>query len=77
VIEIPTPKRTYRQIRRYFAEMGIDGAVMPLILSTPADRLRWLTRGELRSTRLATHAIGGIELLGKAPAQGAAPEAAP
>jgi hypothetical protein len=73
VIEIPTPKRTYRQIRRYFAEMGIDGAVMPLILSTPADRLRWLTRGELRSTRLATHAIGGIELLGKATAQGVAP----
>ena len=71
VIEIPTPKRTYDQIRRYFSEMGIDSAVMPLILSTPADRLRWLTRGELRTTRLATHAIGGTHLLSKA---AAAPE---
>jgi hypothetical protein len=77
VIEIPTPKRTYNQIRRYFVEMGIDGAVMPLILSTPADKLRWLTRGELRSTRLATHAVGGVELVGKAPAEASAPEAAP
>jgi hypothetical protein len=66
VIEIATPKQTYDQIRRYFAEMGIDGAVMPLILATPADRLRWLTRGELWTTRLATHAIDGTELLSKA-----------
>jgi hypothetical protein len=66
VIEIPTPKRTYDQIRHYFSEMGIDSAVMPLLMSTPAERLRWLTRGELRTTRLATHAIGGLELLIKA-----------
>jgi hypothetical protein len=66
VIEIATPKRTYDQIRRYFAEMGIDSGVMPLLLSTPADRLRWLTRGELRTTRLATHALGATDLLLKA-----------
>jgi hypothetical protein len=77
VVEIPTPRRTYDQIRRYFAEMGIDRAVMPLLLSTPADRLRWLTRGELRSTGLATHAIGGVQLLGKTgdPVQGSGTEA--
>ena len=77
VIEIATPKATYDQIRRYFAEMGIGGAVMPLILSTPADRLRWLTRGELWTTRLATHAIDGTELLSKAanPVQGPEPQA--
>jgi hypothetical protein len=77
VVEIPTPKRTYDQIRRYFAEMGIDRTVMPLILSTPAERLRWLTRGELRTTRLATDAIGGLELLVKAapPVDGGAPKA--
>jgi hypothetical protein len=63
VIEIRTPKATYHQIRRYFTEMGIDNGVMPLLLSTPADRLRWLTRGELRTTRLATHSIGGADLL--------------
>jgi hypothetical protein len=77
VVEIPTPKRTYDEIRRYFAQMGIAAAVMPLILSTPADSLRWLTRGELRTTRLATHAIDGVELLTKpaAPVQGSATEA--
>lgn len=77
VVEIPTPRRTYDQIRRYFAEMGVGGAVMPLILSTPADRLRWLTRGELRSTRLSTHTIGGMELLSKTspPPPGRAPDA--
>jgi hypothetical protein len=75
VVEISTPKRTYVQIRRYFAEMGIDAAVMPLILSTPADRLRWLTRGELRRTRLATDAIGGLELLGKPAAPSIEPAA--
>jgi hypothetical protein len=63
VIEIPTPRRTYDEIRRYFAEMGIDRAVMPLLLSTPADRLRWLTRGELKTTRLATHGTGATDLL--------------
>lgn len=63
VVEIRTPQRTYDRIRRYFAEMGVDEAVMPLILSTPADRLRWLTRGELRATGLATHWTGAAELL--------------
>jgi hypothetical protein len=43
--------------------MGIDRAVMPLLLSTPADRLRWLTRSELKTTRLATHGAGATDLL--------------
>ena len=50
---------------------------MPLILSTPADRLRWLTRGELRTTRLATHSIGSVDLLSKAAAPPEEPAPAP
>jgi hypothetical protein len=63
VIETRTPESTYAQVRRYFAEMGIGEAIMPLILSTPGDRLRWLTRGELQATRLATDWIEGERLL--------------
>jgi hypothetical protein len=63
VVETRTPKRTYDQVRRYFADMGIGEAIMPLILSTPGDRLYWLTPGELKTTGLATHWIVGERVL--------------
>jgi hypothetical protein len=64
VVETRTPQRTYDQIQRYFAEMGIGEAIMPLILATPGDQLHWMTRAELEATRLATDWIDG----GQAPA---------
>jgi hypothetical protein len=78
VVETRTPQRTYDQIRRYFAEMGIGEAIMPLILSTPGDQLHWMTRGELETTRLVTGWIdGGQVLAGPAVVPGAVPVAAP
>jgi hypothetical protein len=67
IVETRTPKRTYDQVRRYFADMGIGAAIMPLILSTPGDRLHWLTPGELATTGLATHRIDGAQVLGGTP----------
>ncbi|HEX5959039.1 MAG TPA: hypothetical protein VFY92_10360 [Hyphomicrobiaceae bacterium] len=70
VVEIPTPRRTYDEIRQYFAEMGIGEQVMALILQTPADSLHWMTRAELKTSRLATDGIDGTELvLGSMPAE--------
>jgi len=66
VVETRTSQQTYDQIGRYFGAMGIGDPIMPLILSTPSDRLHWLTRDELRASRLATDWIDGEEFLGKA-----------
>jgi hypothetical protein len=66
IIETRTPQSTYDQIRRYFAEMGVGEGIMPLILSTPGDQLRWLTREELQETRLATESTDGERLLTRA-----------
>ncbi|MBX9588165.1 MAG: hypothetical protein K2X43_02600 [Hyphomonadaceae bacterium] len=56
-------RNTYGNIKRYLADMGIDDAIMPLILSTPGHRVHWLTPDELRATRLATHRINGEQLM--------------
>jgi hypothetical protein len=64
IVETRTPKRTYDQVRRYFADMGIGAAIMPLILSTPGDQLYWLTPGDLKTTGLATDWIDGERVLG-------------
>jgi hypothetical protein len=78
IVETRTPKRTYDQVRRYFAEMGIGKEIMPLILSTPGDRLYWLTPADLKATGLATHWIeGGQVLAGIAEPAAAAPAAPP
>ena len=63
VVETRTPPRTYRQIRRYFAEMGVGDPILPLILATPSDSLHWLTRDELQTSGLATDWIDGEQLL--------------
>ncbi len=59
----PQTQSTYSNMKRYFAEMGIGDDIMPLIMSTPTDSIRWLTADELRSTRLATHAVNGEQLI--------------
>jgi hypothetical protein len=60
VVETHTPQKTYDDIRRYFTEMGIGEAIMPMILQTPGDRLHWLTRNELKVTGLATEFDGAL-----------------
>ena len=70
VVETRTSQRTYDEIGRYFAEMGIGEPILPLILATPSDSLHWLTREELRLSRLATDAIDGEQLLGGAMVSG-------
>jgi len=66
VVETRTPQKTYDEIGRYFAEMGIGEGLMPLILATPGDRLHWLTPEELRATGLATDRLDGEQLLARA-----------
>jgi len=77
VVETRTSQRTYDQIGRYFAEMGIGEPIMPLVLSTPSDKLHWLTRHELQTTRLATDWIDGEQLLSKAAMSTALPAPGP
>jgi hypothetical protein len=66
VVETRTPQKTYDEIGRYFAEMGIGAGLMPLILATPGDRLHWLTPEELKATGLATDRLDGEQLLTRA-----------
>lgn len=77
VVETRTSQRTYDQIGRYFAEMGIGEPILALILATPSDSLHWLTREELRLSRLATDAIDGEQLLGGAVVSGVSNGARP
>ena len=66
VVETRTPQKTYDEIGRYFAEMGIGDGLTPLILATPGDRLHWLTPDELKATGLATDRLDGEQLLTRA-----------
>lgn len=68
VVETRTPQKTYDEISRYFAEMGIGDGLMPLILATPGDRLHWLSPEELKATGLATDRLNGEQLLARAAA---------
>jgi hypothetical protein len=77
VVETPTPQKTYDEIGRYFAEMGIGEGLMPLILATPGDRLHWLTPDELKATGLATDRLDGEQLLARAAVPLPPPEPAP
>jgi hypothetical protein len=65
-------RSTYASISDYLREMGIGDVLMTLITSTPNDKIRWLTAGELRLTGLATDFINGEELVA-----GVAPSAEP
>jgi hypothetical protein len=60
-------RRTYADIRKYLAEMGIGDEVMTLIMSTPNDKIHWLTASELRLTGLATEFRNGEQLIAGTP----------
>jgi hypothetical protein len=76
VVETRTPQKTYDEIGRYFAEMGVGDGLMPLILATPGDRLHWLTPEELKATGLATDRLDGEQLLARAAVPLALPQQA-
>lgn len=62
-VKIATTAETYDKVRRYFAEMGVKDAIMPLLLSAQNSSMRWLNPGELRSTGLATDGFDGEQLI--------------
>ncbi len=63
-----TPKKIYDKYEKYFAEMGVGKDIMPLLLATPNSSVHWLTREELRATRMATHRMDGEQLIASATA---------
>lgn len=61
--QISAPQKIYGRFEKYFAEMNITKDIMPLIKETANSSIHWLTLGELRSTRIATHRLDGNHLL--------------
>jgi len=57
------PDRLFERYEQYFAEMGIEKEIVPLMKATPNDSIHWLTRDELHSTRMATHRLDGDQLV--------------
>jgi hypothetical protein len=55
--------RLFERYEQYFAEMGIEKEIVPLMKATPDDSIHWLTRDELHSTRMATHRLDGDQLV--------------
>jgi hypothetical protein len=55
--------RLFDEFERYFVEMGIAKDIVPLMKATPNDSIHWMTRDELRSTRMATHRMSGDQLV--------------
>lgn len=58
-----TPDRVFDKYEDYFAEMGIADEIIALMAAAPNDSIHWLTGGELRSTRMATHRMSGEQLV--------------
>ena len=61
--QVSAPKKIYKRFEKYFVEMNISNAIMPLIMETAHSSVHWLTHEELRSTRIATHRMNGEQLL--------------
>ena len=59
----PASKETDARVATYLGAMGIGAGLMPLMLSTPATGIRWLTPREEGDTSLLTAATGGETLL--------------
>ena len=59
----PASRATDERVARYLDRMGIGAGLMPLMLSTPATGIRWLTPGEGREISLFTASDGGETLL--------------
>ena len=60
-----TPQSAYDQVARYFTEMGVSDAIVPILRSTPNSSIHWLTRSELTTTALATEAAEADALFTK------------
>ncbi|WP_159727675.1 hypothetical protein [Methylosinus sp. Ce-a6] len=58
---------TYRSVRSYLVEMGATREVVDLMMTAPPESIRWLTRAELASTRLASEERGGETLVAYTP----------
>ena len=63
----PASQATDDRVARYLDDMGIGAGLMPLMLSTPSTRIRWLTPNEERGTSLLTATSGGEALLAHRP----------
>ena len=63
IVPTETPESTYLRIKQYFGEMGVRETIMPLLKSTPSASVHWLSRSELRLTRMGTDWLDGEQLL--------------
>jgi hypothetical protein len=52
--QVPTRKDVYLQSARFFRDMGIDESIMVPLQATPHDKMHWLSRAEVETTRIAT-----------------------
>ncbi len=66
--EGPAEERTYAKVGRYFADMGISPAIMPIMRAAPNSSIHWLKIAELKTTGLATDFINGEQFLSAAAA---------
>ena len=67
-VQTKSNDKAYDKVRKFWAEMGIDPSIMPLLMSAESNSIHWLTRAELKSTNIATDFNNGEQLLLKAPA---------
>ncbi len=56
-------EKLYERVRKYFVEMGISDAVMPILRSALNSSIHWMRVAELNSTGLATDFRNGAQLL--------------
>jgi hypothetical protein len=66
--QVTAPQTIYDKYEKYFVAMGVSKDIMPMMLATANTSIRWMTRAELRSTRIATHGMDGAQLVFGAPA---------
>lgn len=62
-VAVKTTDSTYRKMKRYFAEMGVTEAIMPLVMSAPHTNIHVLTNDEFKTTKLVTDRITGEQLV--------------
>lgn len=66
--EGPAAERTYQKVGRYFADMGIAPAIMPIMRVAPNSAIHWMKIAELKSTGLATDFVNAEQVLAAKPA---------
>ena len=76
-VQTKSTDKAYDKIRRFWADMGIDPSIMPLLMSAESTSIHWLTRAELASTGMATDFSNGEQMLKAAVSQPAASRAVP